>query len=103
MPSGNGEPLKLIGISRDISERKSIEKDREALIAKLKEAAEEKAQLLEEIKKLEGLLPVCSGCRRIRHNDNTWWPLEKYIEEHSSSQLTHTICPDCTKIYYQKE
>ncbi len=95
--------LKIVGISRDISTRKATENDREKLIEKLNNVIIEKDRLAEEIKIFESLLPICSACRRIRHSDQSWWPLEKYIEDKAGSQFTHTICPDCSNIYYNKE
>lgn len=94
------EPLKIVGITRNIDKRKKAEQAQKTILEKLQEALEEKDQLLKEVKRLESLLPICSGCRRIRDADNAWWPLEKYIENHAGSQFTHTICPDCKIIYY---
>ncbi len=99
----DGGHLKIVGISRDISTQKATENERENLIKELKDAIIEKDRLAEEIKIFESLLPICSACRRIRHSDKTWWPLEKYIEDKGGSQFTHTICPDCTDIYYSEE
>ncbi|MCG8616965.1 MAG: hypothetical protein MI802_12170 [Desulfobacterales bacterium] len=45
------------------------------------------------------LIPICSGCRRIRHGESEWWPLEAYITKRTGQNLTHTICPDCEQIY----
>lgn len=93
--------LKFVGISRNITDRKHAEDDREQLTKKLNNALEEKEKLLGKIKLFESLLPICSACRRIRHSDHSWWPIEKYIEEKAGSQFTHTICPDCSSIYYE--
>ncbi len=96
-----GEDLKIVGFSKTITSRKLKEVERIDLINSLNEALVEKQRLVEEIKKFEALLPICSACRRIRDENNTWWPLEKYIEEKAGSKVSHTICPDCTKIYYK--
>jgi PAS domain S-box-containing protein len=98
-----GDSLKIIGIARNIDKLKSSELEREKLISKLQDALMEKEKLLHEVKMLESLLPICSACKRIRHENNTWWPMEKYIEEHTDSKFTHTICPDCSHIYYGRE
>ena len=94
------EPLKVVGVTRNIDKRKKTEQEQKAVNKQLKKALEEKEELLNKVKRLESLLPICSGCRRIRSDDNTWWPLEKYIESKADSKFTHTICPDCKKIYY---
>ncbi len=46
---------------------------------------------------LSGLLPICSYCKRIRDNAGRWIKIETYIEQHSSAEFTHGICPDCEK------
>ena len=60
----------------------------------------EKGRLLKENKVLRGLLLICSGCRRIRDDYERWWPLEAYVKEHSETDFTHTICPDCRRVIY---
>lgn len=94
------KPLKIIGVSRDITERKEAEKKQNELIEKLGKALAEKEKLLKENKVLTGLLPICSGCKRIRDEYDKWWPLEAYVKEHTEADLTHTICHDCKDIYY---
>lgn len=72
-------------------------KDRE------RELLEEKRLLKEamgRIKTLEGLLPICSSCKRIRDENNRWVPVESYISERSEAQFTHGICPECLKRLY---
>ncbi len=44
---------------------------------------------------LEGLLPICSYCKRIRNESNQWSELEGYIETRSQAEFSHSICPDC--------
>ncbi len=64
---------------------------------------------VDHIKKLEGLLPICSLCKNIRDDRNTgkgegnWKILEDYISEHSTVDFTHTICPDCRVKHYKDE
>lgn len=47
------------------------------------------------ITQLEKLLPTCSYCRRIRDSENNWHDIETYIEEQTSVQFSHGICPEC--------
>jgi hypothetical protein len=51
-------------------------------------------------KRLEGLLPICSFCKRIRDESNTWHNIETYIEKRSAAEFSHGICPECEKKYY---
>jgi hypothetical protein len=52
------------------------------------------------IRTLEGLLPICSHCKKIRDDGEEWQPLEKYLTEHSDAKFTHGLCPECAKIYF---
>jgi len=92
--------LKIVGVTKDISDQKKDELRQQNLIKQLTEALAEKEQLLKEIKVLKGLLPICSGCKRIRDDKNSWWPLDAYVQAKTEANLTHTICPDCNEVFY---
>jgi len=94
------KPLKIVGVIREITERKETEQHQDKLINQLEEALAEKNKLLKEIKVLRGLLPICSGCKRIRDEHDKWWPLDAYVKAHTEADLTHTICPDCKDVFY---
>ena len=48
---------------------------------------------------LEGMLPVCGFCKRIR-NGAEWQEMERYITEHSEAEFSHTFCPECGQRHY---
>ena len=52
---------------------------------------------IEEIKTLQGIIPICAYCKNIRNDGGQWDKLEKYIHNHSNAQFSHGICPDCYK------
>jgi hypothetical protein len=52
--------------------------------------------LLGRITYLEGFIPICAWCRKVRLNDE-WVSLEKFIESQPDAQCTHGICPECRK------
>jgi sigma-B regulation protein RsbU (phosphoserine phosphatase) len=52
-------------------------------------------EALVKVKRLQGLLPICSYCKRIRSDENFWAQVEAYIAEHADVQFTHSICPSC--------
>ena len=56
-------------------------------------------RFLKRIKYLEGFLPVCSFCKKIRVGDH-WIPIEEYIRDHSEAEFTHSLCPKCMKNHY---
>lgn len=49
---------------------------------------------------LEGLLPVCSFCKKIRNEKGDWEQMEKYISEHSEAEFSHGLCPVCVQEHY---
>lgn len=52
-------------------------------------------EALSQVKQLQGLLPICSYCKKIRDDQNYWQQVEEYISKHSRAQFSHSICPDC--------
>jgi phosphoserine phosphatase RsbU/P len=50
---------------------------------------------ISQIRRLEGLLPICAWCKRIRNDQNSWEQLETYITAHSDATFNHGICPEC--------
>lgn len=82
------EPIAMIGIIRDISQRRRAEEEREDLIRELQTA-------LAEIKTLRGLIPICSWCKRVRNDAGYWESVEDYLEKHSDAHFTHGICEIC--------
>ena len=77
----------------DISKQRKIEREREKLIAELKDA-------LSRVKKLSGLLPICAGCKKIRDDTGYWNQIESYLHHHSEAEFSHGLCPDCAKELY---
>ena len=50
---------------------------------------------LTRVKQLQGLVPICSYCKKIRNDKNFWQQVEAYVSEHSEAKFSHGICPDC--------
>ncbi|MDO9041228.1 MAG: response regulator [Desulfocapsaceae bacterium] len=63
----------------------------QTLIAKVDELEQAKYEL----KTLQGLLSICSYCKRMRDTDKTWVTIEHYLHRHADVLLTHGICPEC--------
>jgi len=97
-----GKELKIVGATRSITDRKRAEQEQDELIRQLGEALAEKEKLLQEIRVLRGLLPICSGCKRIRDDNDNWWPLDAYVKAHTEAEITHTICGDCANVIYKE-
>lgn len=65
------------------------------LQTRLHERVEELQEALSQVRRLEGLLPICSYCKNIRSDGDSWQQMEQYIAEHSDAQFSHGICPAC--------
>jgi len=70
-----------------------------ALARKVKELEES----LSKIKTLQGLIPICSHCKRIRDDQNYWKELESYVVEHSSAEFNYGICPECRGKFSERQ
>ncbi len=88
LESANNRELH-IAIEMALYKRKADE-EKNSLIAELQQA-------LATIKKLHGILPICSSCKKIRDDNGSWTEMEVYISEHSEAYFSHGYCPDCGK------
>ena len=53
-----------------------------------------------EIKRLRGMLPICSSCKKIKDDQGYWSQIEVYVREHSDAEFSHGLCPECLKRLY---
>jgi len=65
------------------------------LQAELATRVKELELALSKVKLLQGLLPICCYCKKIRDDQNYWRQVEAYVSSHSEAQFTHAICPEC--------
>jgi PAS domain S-box-containing protein len=77
----------------ELMERKRVEEERKRLISELRKA-------LANVKKMSGLLPICSSCKKVRDDNGYWNQIEAYIRERSEAEFSHSICPECRKKLY---
>jgi len=75
-------------------------KERQDTVAAQKQLITELEDALSKVKTLSGLLPICSGCNKIRDDKGYWSQVEGYIQEHTDAQFTHGLCPDCVRKYF---
>ncbi len=67
-------------------------------------ALTEKLQLAnDEIRTLQGILPLCSGCKKIRDDKGYWSQLDAYIEANTDTQFSHGMCASCIETLYGKQ
>jgi response regulator RpfG family c-di-GMP phosphodiesterase len=70
--------MRMVGLQKNLAAR----------VAELEEA-------MSRVKQLQGLLPICCYCKRIRDDGNYWQRLEEYFTAHSDARFSHSICPSC--------
>ena len=61
----------------------------------LAEQLRKSEEALSLVKQLQGLLPICSYCKKIRDDRNYWRQVEEYISSRSEARFSHGICPGC--------
>jgi putative methionine-R-sulfoxide reductase with GAF domain len=76
-----------------VTDRIKAEQEKGALITDLRKA-------LQEVKRLSGLLPVCSFCKKIKDDKGYWNQIEDYIRDHSEAEFSHSICQECAKKHF---
>jgi hypothetical protein len=55
---------------------------------------------LHQVKTLQGMLPICASCKKIRDDTGYWHQVETYISQHAAVEFSHSICPECrTRLY----
>jgi hypothetical protein len=57
-------------------------------------------EAMSKIKVLNGLIPICASCKKIRDDKGYWNQLEEYINEHSEATFSHGVCPACAEKLY---
>jgi integral membrane sensor domain MASE1 len=80
--------LSVMLLAAAVAERRTAEQLKLKLIEELESA-------LNEIKTLQGLIPLCSWCRKMRNDQGYWQSLEVYMRAHTDAKITHGICPQC--------
>jgi len=70
---------------------------------RLSDRVNELEQALTRVRRLQGLLPICAYCKRIRDDQNYWSQVETYLAEHTDVQFSHGICPSCLERVIESE
>lgn len=65
------------------------------LVERERQVSQKMFEIMKNIRELESLLPICSYCKKIRDDAGQWEKLETYIADHTGTNFTHGVCPDC--------
>ncbi len=88
-----GKPFDIAELRARIAVGSRINGLQNALSAHLQKLEDTLAQ----VKLLEGIIPICMYCKKIRDDHNSWNQLEQYITDHSEAEFSHGICPRCAE------
>jgi N-terminal 7TM region of histidine kinase/PAS domain len=83
-------------VLHDVTDRQRWQDEQARLISELRDA-------LGQVRTLTGLLPICSGCKRIRDDDGAWQQLEVFIRERTDAEFSHGMCPSCVAEWYPED
>ncbi|MBI3628756.1 MAG: response regulator transcription factor [Candidatus Rokubacteria bacterium] len=70
---------------------------------RLAERVTELEEAMARVRQLDGLLPICAWCKKIRNDGNYWQQVEHYITEHTDARFSHSICPECRAKHVEPE
>ncbi len=84
----------LVGMNAGADDFVTKPFDLEGLKARLR-VAERVLNLQSAVDQLEGLLPICSYCKKIRDEHDVWHPVEDYVEHRTDTSFEHALCPEC--------
>lgn len=77
-----------------LKERNSLIKEQRDLLACKNDELE---AALSRVKQLEGIIPICMYCKKIKDDKQSWHQLETYISQHSEALFSHGMCPECVE------
>lgn len=75
-----------------LKERSDLVKEQRDLLARRKEELE---AALARVRHLEGVIPICMFCKKVKSDRESWQQLEQYVLEHSEAMFSHSACPEC--------
>ncbi|MFQ3547864.1 MAG: response regulator [Termitinemataceae bacterium] len=89
--------------NREILERVKTHVNLRLALEEQKRLNRELQAALDRVKTLEGIIPICSSCKKIRNDDGYWMQVERYITEHTGAMFSHSVCPACAAKLYPEE
>jgi len=82
------------------ADRDHLERTVTERTAELRATNEQLTSALTDVKTLDGLIPICAGCKKIRDDKGYWQQVESYVAAHSTAQFSHGLCPECVPKYF---
>jgi hypothetical protein len=60
-------------------------------------------QALSKAKILNGVLPICASCKKIKNDSGNWQQIELYLRERAPVEFSHGICPECARLWFPEQ
>lgn len=79
--------LKLDELNRLVEERTQ----------RLTKTVKELEEALANVRTLNGLIPICAWCKKVREDEGYWHQVEQYVSRHTAARFSHGICPECAR------
>ena len=57
-------------------------------------------KVFQRMKSVEGILPICASCKKIRDEEGNWHEIDSYIRDRSEAEFSHGVCPECAERLY---
>lgn len=94
------KPFNFVLLKMRVRNQLALKKHIDLVCEQRNELARQKEELetaLARVKQLEGIIPICSYCKKIRDENDGWQQLETYITRHSEAFFSHGVCPHCAE------
>jgi C4-dicarboxylate-specific signal transduction histidine kinase len=103
MKDAGGKVVLWVGATTDIHDKRVAEervheaerRHAEELEQRVAERTRELQEALSNVKQLEGLLPICAWCKKVRDSTDYWHEVEHYVAAHTEVRFSHGMCPKC--------
>jgi phosphoserine phosphatase RsbU/P len=79
----------------ELSARLGVGRRVVTLQERLADRVRELEETLAQVRRLQGLIPICAWCKKVRSDRDYWQQVEEYLGEHGQIRFSHGICPDC--------
>ncbi|MEA3297137.1 MAG: response regulator transcription factor [candidate division Zixibacteria bacterium] len=93
------KPFTPIELQARVSAGERIVNLQASLTTKINELEDALAQ----VKQLQGIVPICAWCKKIRDDSDYWSSVEEYMTAHSEAKFSHSICPECMAKHYPED
>lgn len=97
------QTLLVLSLRRERERVEAFGRELAAANGRLQARNAELAEAQGTIRSLEGIVPICSACKKVRNDKGYYEAVEAYVSRHSGARFSHTLCPDCLPKYFPED